>query len=155
MGFWFAWLTLQTMPALGSVVRTGAGKLDALFVYHAVVVDYDVSKGTSASDVATVMRGVFRHASTDAVNSIGLPLFGAGVGGLSVQASLETILDEIDRASETFPGPLQVIIAVRDAEEFQRAVDCFRGYLGREARRREESSLASDFLKELQRKRQE
>jgi O-acetyl-ADP-ribose deacetylase (regulator of RNase III) len=74
----------QAPAALGSVVRTGAGKLDARFVYHAVVIDYDVSKGTSASDVATVMRNVFRQASSDGVNSIGLPLFGAGVGGLGL-----------------------------------------------------------------------
>jgi O-acetyl-ADP-ribose deacetylase (regulator of RNase III) len=141
--------------ALGSVVRTGAGKLDARFVYHAVVIDYDVSKGTSASDVATVMKNVLRRASSDGVNSIGLPLFGAGVGGLSVESSLQTILDEIDRAGRSFPRPLQVTIAVRDQEEFQRALESFRGYLDREARRKEESNLASDFLNELLKKRKE
>jgi O-acetyl-ADP-ribose deacetylase (regulator of RNase III) len=145
----------QAPAALGSVVRTGAGKLDARFVYHAVVIDYDVSKGTSASDVATVMRNVFRQASSDGVNSIGLPLFGAGVGGLSVQSSLETILDEIDRTSQNFPRPLRVTIAVRDLEEFERALECFRGYSDRDTRKKEESNLASDFLNELLKKRQE
>jgi O-acetyl-ADP-ribose deacetylase (regulator of RNase III) len=141
--------------ALGSIVRTSAGKLDARYVYHAVVIDYDVSKGTSASDVATVMKNVLRQASSDGVKSLGLPLFGAGVGGLSVESSLETILDEIERASRSLPGQLQVTIAVRDREEFERARASFRGYSDREARKKEDSNLASDFLNELLKKRKE
>ena len=145
----------QAPAALGNVVRTGAGKLDARYVYHAVVIDYDVSKGTSASDVATAMKNVLRQASSDAVKSLGLPLFGAGVGGLSVESSLETILDEIDRASRGFPGQLEITIAVRDSEEFERARVSFRGYSDRDARKKEESDLASDFLNELLKKRKE
>ncbi len=141
--------------ALGSVVRTGAGKLNARYVYHAVVIDYDVSKGTAASDVATVMKNVLRQAPSDGVKSLGLPLFGAGVGGLSVESSLETILDEIDRGSRNFPGTLQITIAVRDREEFERARACFQAYSDREARKKEESNLASDFLKKLLKKRKE
>lgn len=147
---------IQHAPAaLGSVIRTGAGKLDARFVYHAVVIDYDVSKGTSSSDVGTVVRNVLRQAISDGVKSVGLPLFGAGVGGLSVQSSLETILDELDGASQNLPRPLHITIAVRDLEEFERALECFRGYLDRETRKKEESNLASDFLNELLKKRGE
>src|SRR3989304_7413691 len=43
---------LARAPApLGSVVRTRAGKLAARYVYHAVVIDEDVSKGTSSGGV--------------------------------------------------------------------------------------------------------
>ncbi|HXV59546.1 MAG TPA: macro domain-containing protein [Vicinamibacteria bacterium] len=145
----------QAPAALGTVVRTHAGRLSARFVYHAVVIDYDVSKGTSASDVATVMRNILAQAASDEVKSLALPLFGAGVGGLSIETSLETILDEIEQGSRDLEGPLQVTIAVRDREELERARECFRSYTDRESRKREESSLANDFLKELLKKRRD
>jgi len=145
---------IQHAPAaLGSVVRTGPGKLRVRYVYHAVVIDYDVSKGTSSSDVGTVMKNVLRRASSDGVKSLGLPLFGAGVGGLSVESSLKTILDEIERASRSRAGSLAITIAIRDREEFDRARVCFRDYSDQDARTREEADLASDFLNELRKKR--
>ncbi|HSF18754.1 MAG TPA: macro domain-containing protein [Vicinamibacteria bacterium] len=141
--------------ALGTVVRTHAGRLSARFVYHAVVIDYDVSKGTSASDVATAMKNILAQAATDEVKSLALPLFGAGVGGLSVETSLETILDGIEQKNLDLARPLQITIAVRDREDFGRARDSFWGYTNREARAQEESNLASDFLKELLKKRRD
>jgi O-acetyl-ADP-ribose deacetylase (regulator of RNase III) len=138
---------IQHAPApIGSVVRTRAGKLDAKFVYHAVVIDYDVSKGTAAADVRTVVENILRMAEADAIDSIGLPLFGAGVGGLSVETSLHTILSVLEDAGPRFPRQLNVMIAVRDADEFEQARAILGSYLDAERRAREGDDAASDFL---------
>lgn len=80
---------IRHAPArIGSVVRTGAGALDARYVYHAVVIDYEIRKGTSAVDVSEVVRTMVRMAVEDNARSIACPLFGAGVGGLSAEVSL-------------------------------------------------------------------
>ena len=88
---------IRHAPArIGSVVRTAAGQLAAKYVYHAVVIDYDVSKGTSAPDVGETVRNLVKQAAEDGVTSMAMPLFGAGVGGLSVETSLTTILDGLE-----------------------------------------------------------
>jgi O-acetyl-ADP-ribose deacetylase (regulator of RNase III) len=138
---------VQNAPAaIGAVVKTRAGRLAARFVYHAVVIDYDVSKGTAAADVRTVVENILRMAEADAVGSIGLPLFGAGVGGLSVETSLQMILSVLEEVGSRFSRPLNVIIAVRDVEEFEQARRVLESYLDAESRAREEDNAASDFL---------
>jgi len=48
-----------------------------------------------------------------------------------------------------------VTVAVRDAEEFEGALACFRGFSNCEAWKEEEASLATNFLKELLKTRRE
>ena len=97
---------IRHAPArIGSVVRTGAGALDARWVYHAVVIDYELRKGTTALDVAEVVANVVTMAVGDGARSVALPLFGAGVGGLSVEASLTAILEALEAAAPSVPGP--------------------------------------------------
>ena len=138
---------------LGSVVRTGAGKLDARYVYHAVVIDYDVSKGTSAGDVVAAVRGVLAQAEADGVNSLALPLFGAGVGGLKVEQSLDSILDTIESTSGTYDRPLEIEVVVREDDEFGVASRVFPDDKDSASRSKDEDRLAEEFIEELQRKR--
>src|SRR4030043_119313 len=70
---------------LGSVVRTGTGKLATRYIYHAVVIDHAVSKTTSVAHIVEAVRGVLACALTDGVRSIAMPLLGEGVGGLGGQ----------------------------------------------------------------------
>lgn len=141
---------IRHAPAqIGSVVRTGAGRLAARYVYHAVVIDYDVSKGTSVPDVAAVVRNLVKQAVEDGITSMALPLFGAGVGGLSVETSLLTILEGLETSAPTVPGPLQVEIVVWDQDDFEQARAVFREYAGREARQAEEDRLAEEALNKL------
>jgi O-acetyl-ADP-ribose deacetylase len=141
---------IRHAPALiGSVVRTGAGKLAAQYVYHAVVIDYDVSKGTAAADVGEVVRNLVRQARVDGVNSMVMPLFGAGVGGLSVERSLTTILEGLEAAGSEGRPPLAVEVAVWDEEEFALAASVFSEYSDRETRETEEDRLAEEALKKL------
>ena len=134
---------------LGSVVRTWAGKLPARYVYHAVVIDYDVSKGTSASDVVAAVRSSLACARQDGIRSIAMPLFGAGVGGLSVRASLETILDTIEESADAFDTDLTVEVVVRDEDEFSGALKVFSEFKDRRSRATEEDELAEEFIKQL------
>ena len=141
---------VRKAPArIGSVVRTGAGALAARYVYHAVVIDYDVSKGTSVVDVAEVMRNLVNMAIADGVKSMALPLFGAGVGGLSVQTSLTTILEGLEAAALSVRSPLAVEIVVHDPGEFDEATAAFREYSGKEARQAEEDRLAEEAIRKF------
>ena len=139
--------------AIGKVIKTTAGRLDARFVYHAVVIDYDVSKGTAATDVSSVMRNILLLAEEDGVASIGVPLFGAGVGGLSVEASMETILTVLEGKGPSFPRDLGVMVAVLNVDEHDRARAAFQSFLDSESRAREESAAASEFLSQYLKKR--
>jgi O-acetyl-ADP-ribose deacetylase (regulator of RNase III) len=141
---------IRHAPAdIGSVVRTAAGKLAARHVYHAVVIDYDVSKGTSAADVAAVVRNLVRQAAADRVTSMAMPLFGAGVGGLSIETSLNTILEGLEAAAAEVRPPLAVEIVVWDATDFEQAAAVFNDFESREARQAEEDRLAEEALKKL------
>ena len=130
-------------------MRTGAGALAARYVYHAVVIDYEIRKGTAAVDVAEVVQNLVRMAVEDEVRSIALPLFGAGVGGLSVETSLTTILEGLEAAAPGVPRPLAVEIVVWDREEFDQACVVFRDYGGKEAREAEENRLAEEAIRKL------
>jgi O-acetyl-ADP-ribose deacetylase (regulator of RNase III) len=141
---------IRHAPAkLGSVVRTGAGALDARYVYHAVVIDYEIRRGTSAADVAVVVQNLVKRAVADDVRSMALPLFGAGVGGLSIEASLTTILNELEAAGVSVPQPLAVEIVVREAEEFDQAASVFVDYQSKDAREADEARLAEEAIRKL------
>jgi O-acetyl-ADP-ribose deacetylase (regulator of RNase III) len=141
---------IRHAPAkLGSVVRTGAGALDARYVYHAVVIEYDLSKGTSAVDIGEAVRNLMKMAIADDVRSVALPLFGAGVGGLSLETSLAVILDGLEAAAPDVHASLAVEIVVRDPEEFEQAATIFRDYSGKAARQAEEDRLAEEAIRKL------
>jgi O-acetyl-ADP-ribose deacetylase (regulator of RNase III) len=140
------------LPALGSAVRTGAGKLAARYVYHAVVIDYDISKGTSVGDVVVAVRGVLAFAREDRVRTLAMLLFGAGVGGLGVRRSLEAILETIEDVSSAYDWRLEVEIVVRDEDEFTEATQVFQGHKNRAARAQGEDKLGTEFLNEFLRK---
>jgi len=141
---------IRHAPArIGSVIRTAAGALNARFVYHAVVIDYEIRKGTAAVDVAEVVRNLMAMAVADEARSIALPLFGAGVGGLSVETSLTTILEGLEAAAPAVPRALAVEIVMRDREEYDQAHEAFQAYGDRKAREAEENRLAEEAIRKL------
>lgn len=142
----------QAPAPLGSVVRTGAGELLCDFVYHAVVIRFDLKGGTSASNVREVVRNVLRRVEEDEVGRIALPLFGAGVGGLSVARSLETILEAFEEFAALVAAPLVAEIVVLDAAEFEQAKAAFDGFRVRVDRDAYEAKLAADYLEQWTKK---
>jgi len=141
---------LARAPApLGSVVRTRAGKLAARYVYHAVVIDEDVSKGTSIEDVGAAVRSVLKSARADNSHSLAMPLFGAGVGGLTVGQSLEAVLETVEDIGSTYDRDLSIEIVVYGEDEFAEVTEAFEAYKDRASRSKEEDDLAAEFLKQL------
>jgi O-acetyl-ADP-ribose deacetylase (regulator of RNase III) len=141
---------LARAPApLGSVVRTRAGRLAARYVYHAVVIDEDVSKGTSINDVAAAVRSILKSARADNSHSLAMPLFGAGVGGLTVGQSLEAVLETVEELGGTYDRDLMIEIVVFGTDEFAEVTEAFQGYKDRTSRSKEEDELAAEFLKEF------
>ena len=136
----------------GGVVRTGAGTLMARYVYHAVMINYNVSKRTAVRDLIAAIRGVLACALTDGVRSLAMPLFGVGAGGLAVRRSLEAILETIEDVSTAYNWNLEVEIVVKDVDKFVEAAEVFREYGGRAVREAEDAELAAQFLKLLLRK---
>jgi O-acetyl-ADP-ribose deacetylase (regulator of RNase III) len=136
----------------GSVVRTGAGKLAARFVYHAVVIDYETRGGTSEADVRVVVLELVRRSLEDSVRSMALPLFGAGVGGLGAEQSLLAILDALEEAGSFGAADdwrLRVEIVVLEDDVFAATSATFREHKPRRARQQEEAQLAEEFLRQL------
>ena len=141
---------LSHAPApLGSVVRTRAGKLGARYVYHAVVIDEDVSKGTSVEDVGAAVRSILKSARADNSRSLAMPLFGAGVGGLTVGQSLEAVLKIVEEFGATYDREVTIEIVVYGDKEFTAVTKAFRAYQDRASRSKEEDDLAAEFLKQL------
>jgi O-acetyl-ADP-ribose deacetylase (regulator of RNase III) len=139
----------QGPARIGSVIRTGAGRLAARHVYHAVVIDYETRAGTSRADVELVVRTILSLAGEDGARSVALPLFGAGVGGLSVEASLHAILEAIESTAPQVQEPLTIEIVAWDRDEHARARAVLAEYEGREARQEEEDRLAEEALRSL------
>jgi O-acetyl-ADP-ribose deacetylase (regulator of RNase III) len=137
---------------LGSVVRTGTGKLATRYVYHAVVIDHAAGKTTSVAHVVEAVRGVLACALTDGVRSLAMPLLGEGAGGLGVHQALEAILEAIEDASTNYPWTVDVELVVKDVQEFVEAAKLFRDYGGRAAREAEDAEMAAQFLKLLLKK---
>lgn len=137
---------------LGSVVRTSAGRLMARYVYHAVVINSDISKHASVADVGVAVRGVLACALTDGVRTLVMPLFGAGAGELGVRQSLEAILETIEDVSTAYNWNLEVEIAVRTVDKFVEAAEVFREFGDRAWREAKDAQFAAAFLKLLLRK---
>lgn len=141
---------LTRAPApLGAIVRTRAGKLAARYVYHAVVIDEDVAKGTSIEDVSAAVRSILKSARADNSHSLAMPLFGAGVGGLTVEQSLEAVLETVEEIGATYDRDLAIEIVVYGKDEFAKVTKAFQEYKDRTSRSKEEDELAAEFLKEF------
>lgn len=136
---------------LGAVIRTAPGSLPAGRVYHAVVIRYSLKGGTSTETVREVVRELVNLATIDQLDSLALPLLGAGVGGLTVERSLETIFDAFEEFAPKVARPLRVEVVVLDEDhDAARAFfDTFRDRAAREAR---DARLAEDYLEELRRR---
>jgi O-acetyl-ADP-ribose deacetylase (regulator of RNase III) len=142
----------QAPAKLGSVVRTSAGRLSAQYLYHAVVIDHDVSKDMWVGDIVLAVRGILACALTDGVRTLAMPLLGVRAGGLGVRESLEAILEAVEDASTAYTWNVVVEIVVNTVREFVQAAEVFREFAARATREAEDAQFAAEFLKLLLRK---
>ena len=113
---------------LGTVVRTRGYALQAEYVYHAAVIRYDLRGGSNPADVLVAYREILRRAARDGGTVLGMPLLGAGVGGLGPRASCELLLQAVEERGETQHRICVDVVSINPAE-FEEAEATVDGYL--------------------------
>jgi O-acetyl-ADP-ribose deacetylase (regulator of RNase III) len=101
----------QQPVAVGDAIVTGAGRLAARLVIHAVSIDRD--RRTSAATIERAVRNIFARAREHDVLSLAMPALGTGVGGFPIdeaaRVAVATVRDELRRSS----GIASVTFALR------------------------------------------
>lgn len=82
----------ETDPQTGQVYVTGAGKLPARFIYHAVTMKHPAER-SSPEIVAQCLHAVLEKAREQKVTSIGIPALGTGVGRVPKPQVVEKYLE--------------------------------------------------------------
>ena len=107
----------QAPVPLGGAVVTGAGRLAARAVIHAVSLDRD--RRTSGAVIEAAVRNAMARAREIGVMSIAFPALGTGVGGFpldeAARITVATVRDELPRS----PSIQHVIFALRGAVAYQ------------------------------------
>ena len=107
----------QAPVYLGESIVTGAGRLAARAVIHAVSLDRD--RRTSAPVIEAAARSAMARAREINAASVAFPALGTGVGGFpledSARITVEAVRDELTRS----PGIEHVIFALRGAAPYE------------------------------------
>jgi O-acetyl-ADP-ribose deacetylase (regulator of RNase III) len=107
----------QGPASLGSALVTGAGRLAARYVIHAVSLGHDRRTNEQAIDSAT--RAAFVAADRLGLQSIAFPALGTGVGGFPLQDAARIMVKAI-RDERTRARSIQtVVLALRGAAAYQ------------------------------------
>jgi eukaryotic-like serine/threonine-protein kinase len=87
------------VPVLpGRVVVTPAGKLPARFIFHAVTNGYIGRKYHASRDILNeLVAAILYHADTLSVQSLAMPLLGAGGAGIPEEVALTAVFQAIAR----------------------------------------------------------
>jgi O-acetyl-ADP-ribose deacetylase (regulator of RNase III) len=106
---------------IGDAVVTGAGRLRARYVIHAPTVKRPAGRASRES-VYKATAAAVRRIRELGLKRVAFPLMGAGVGGLSVEESVSSML----RAIRALDVPVDIYIYVRDESVRKRAEDAVR-----------------------------
>jgi len=82
---------------VGKAVATQAGKLKVKYVIHAPTMERPAMR-TSREKVKLATKAALNKAVELGIINVAFPAMGAGVGGLSVDTSVKTILEAIDES---------------------------------------------------------
>ena len=101
---------------IGEAVATGAGRLPARFVIHAVTMGQDLE--TSEQNVRAATRSALRVAEDLGVRSVALPALGTGVGGFPLDRAAAAMLAEAAVHLGRGSTLSEVVIALFDAPAY-------------------------------------
>jgi len=104
------------VPA-GGAVYTGAGRLKAKYVIHAVVMGQDLT--TSAAYIEQATTNSLIIARELGIKSIAFPALGTGVGGFPVNECAVIMLRVVEQTAPSIPSLEKVIFALYGEENFQ------------------------------------
>jgi O-acetyl-ADP-ribose deacetylase (regulator of RNase III) len=102
----FREVTAEGMLDPGEAAATSAGDLPADYIIHAAALHWYWKSSEEA--VGTAARNVFARAEELGVDSLAIPLLGAGTGGLAPADSLELILDAWRASDRRLPTEVWV-----------------------------------------------
>src|SRR5437867_6227200 len=102
---------------LGSAVVTGAGRLAAKVIIHAVSLDRD--RRTSGPVIEAATKSAMARAREIGASSLAFPALGTGVGGFpldeAARITVKAVRDELDAS----PSIQHVIFALRGAAAYE------------------------------------
>ncbi len=108
---------------VGEAIATGAGRLPAKFVIHTSTMGRPAMRITE-KNVQLALRGALKCAESLQLSSVAFPGLGTGVGGLSMEAAANVMMQELKNHLEAFTLLKEVIFVgyrIEAAEEFERA----------------------------------
>jgi O-acetyl-ADP-ribose deacetylase (regulator of RNase III) len=109
---------------IGQAVATGAGRLPARYVIHAVTMGQDLE--TSEQSIRAATQSALRLADQLGLRSVALPALGTGVGGFPIDQAAQAMLEETARHLEAVGRPAEVVFALYDDSAYAVFADALR-----------------------------
>lgn len=108
--------TLAPVPYLEAVV-SGAGKLPAEFIIHAVGPRF--RENALESKLQTTMENCLARAGEEGIKTLAFPAMGAGYYGIPAQLSATVMLASLEKHLASENGLEEVVICVLDRPQFK------------------------------------
>jgi O-acetyl-ADP-ribose deacetylase (regulator of RNase III) len=110
--------------SLGDVVVSGAGRLRADFILHAVTIDFDSNRRLSPPELGALYTRILATADSQGFQTVGLPLVAAGAGGITPHISVTVLVRSVVDFLAS-PGNIAVIIVAAPGKGFKVAAEAF------------------------------
>jgi O-acetyl-ADP-ribose deacetylase (regulator of RNase III) len=101
--------------SLGDVFVTGAGKLPARLLLHAITIDFDANRFITPPQLTRLYQTVFQIAEAQSCRTVAIPLLASGAAGIPAHTSA-TALSEALLALRTGTTLSEVVLAVMASE---------------------------------------
>ncbi|RLE63173.1 MAG: ADP-ribose-binding protein [Thermoprotei archaeon] len=110
---------------VGGIAVTGAGRLKAKYVIHAVGPKY----GDPAGDVklASAIRNALNKADELGLSSIALPAISTGVYGYPYERCAEIMVEVIKKEVRNMRNLKRIVVCLYDNEAYNKFIKVFRG----------------------------
>lgn len=112
--------------ALGDIVVTSAGALNAQYVFHAITIGQNPSALSQADIIERATRRCMQLLDGLQLSSIAFPAIGSGVARFSYEAVATTMAKAIVEELEQNPKPIDVTIYLYDVRGHMKEGDFFR-----------------------------
>jgi O-acetyl-ADP-ribose deacetylase (regulator of RNase III) len=113
---------------VGEVAVTGAGRLPARHVIHAVTMGQDLT--TSEPYIRAATRNALRAAESLGLRSIAFPALGTGVGGFPLERAAAAMLEEITSHVRAGTGLREIVCALYDDQALAAFAAALAGLTG-------------------------
>ena len=146
---------LKYRPAkIGDIIITGAGKLDAKYIFHAVVIDELFRQGTNLETVELALENIINKIQNmnqkgDEIKSIAIPFLGTGVGRLKLEDVAYQTLRVFEKESKKLDKRLYITLPILRDNEFTQVIEAFNSYEPIEEENRKIDKIAKEYINYL------